>query len=275
MAKSNKTTRKALHDSHTFEAFRPSALFLSDCSLLNDLAEAKRRGTEKNLPDYLLFLCPSLLPFGGSTVLETYSSTTSRSRPVPRGNRSAASCLCTVLRRALYHYVVVVGGCGLWSFFVVLVVVVVVVVFVVAVISASYETSKAQSAFAAAPHGERLQGARGRASSATNSENKAFAILHKTQEGKPALIKQDGGEMLVALILDKPSADVNISRQSSGICDYNYADSERETASRRHSPDGCARRSTCFTIYGCCVAPLHCTNCPNSRSGSCFWCSIV
>ena len=24
--------------------------------------------------------------------------------PVPRGNRSAASCLCTVLRRALYHY---------------------------------------------------------------------------------------------------------------------------------------------------------------------------
>ena len=24
--------------------------------------------------------------------------------PVPGGNRSAASCLCTVLRRALYHY---------------------------------------------------------------------------------------------------------------------------------------------------------------------------
>ena len=50
------------------------------------------------------FLCPSPLPFGGSTVLETYSSTTSRSRPRTRGNRSAASCLCTVLRRALYHY---------------------------------------------------------------------------------------------------------------------------------------------------------------------------
>ena len=33
-----------------------------------------------------------------------YSSTTSRSRPRTRGNRSAASCLCTVLRRALYHY---------------------------------------------------------------------------------------------------------------------------------------------------------------------------
>ena len=34
----------------------------------------------------------------------------------------------------------------------------------------------------------------------TICENKAFAILHKTQEGKPALIKQDGGEMLVALV---------------------------------------------------------------------------
>ena len=50
------------------------------------------------------FFCPSPLPFGGSTVLETYSSTTSRSRPVPGGNRSAASCPCTVLRRASYHY---------------------------------------------------------------------------------------------------------------------------------------------------------------------------
>ena len=44
------------------------------------------------------------VPFGGSRCIETYSSTTSRSRPVPGGNRSAASCLCTVLRRALYHY---------------------------------------------------------------------------------------------------------------------------------------------------------------------------
>ena len=32
-----------------------------------------------------LFLCPSPLPFGGSTVLETYSSTTSRLRPRTRG----------------------------------------------------------------------------------------------------------------------------------------------------------------------------------------------
>ena len=89
-------------------------------------------------------------------------------------------------------------------------------------------------------------------------ENKAFAILHKTQEGKPALIKQDGGKMLVALVLDKPLAAVKalISRQSSGTCYCNHADSERETASPRHSPDGKtgrARRPTCFTICSGCV----------------------
>ena len=33
----------------------------------------------------IFFVCPSPLPFGGSTVLETYSSTTSRSRPRTRG----------------------------------------------------------------------------------------------------------------------------------------------------------------------------------------------
>ena len=51
-----------------------------------------------------VFFGPSPLPFGGSKVLETYSSTTARSRPRTRGNRSAGSCLCTVLGRALYHY---------------------------------------------------------------------------------------------------------------------------------------------------------------------------
>ena len=49
---------------------------------------------------FRFFFCPS--PFGGSTVLETYSSTTSRAWPRTRGNRSAARCLCTVLRRTLY-----------------------------------------------------------------------------------------------------------------------------------------------------------------------------
>ena len=34
---------------------------------------------------HLFFFGPSPLPFGGSTVLETYSSTTSRSRPRTRG----------------------------------------------------------------------------------------------------------------------------------------------------------------------------------------------
>ena len=50
------------------------------------------------------FFGPSPLPFGGSTVVETYSSPHHDRGPVSGGNRSAASCLCTVLRRALYHY---------------------------------------------------------------------------------------------------------------------------------------------------------------------------
>ena len=38
-------------------------------------------------------------------------------------------------------------------------------------------------------------------------ENKAVAILNKMQEGRAALIKQDGGEMLIAIVLDKPLAE--------------------------------------------------------------------
>ena len=70
------------------------------CYLCQKVAQRNLR----KLPPPLLFFGPSPLPFGGSTVRETYSSTTSRSRPRTGGNRSVASCLCTVLRRALYHY---------------------------------------------------------------------------------------------------------------------------------------------------------------------------
>ena len=38
-------------------------------------------------------------------------------------------------------------------------------------------------------------------------ENKAVAILNRMQEGKTALIKKDGGEMLIAIVLDKPLAE--------------------------------------------------------------------
>jgi len=38
-------------------------------------------------------------------------------------------------------------------------------------------------------------------------ENKAVAILKKKQEGKTALIKKDGGEMLIAIVLDKPLSE--------------------------------------------------------------------
>ena len=44
------------------------------------------------------------MPFGGSRHLRLTRLPRHDRGPVPGGNRSAASCLCTVLRRALYHY---------------------------------------------------------------------------------------------------------------------------------------------------------------------------
>ena len=41
----------------------------------------------------------------------------------------------------------------------------------------------------------------------TLCENKAVAILAQMQAGRPALIQKDGGEMLTAIVLDKPLAD--------------------------------------------------------------------
>ena len=41
----------------------------------------------------------------------------------------------------------------------------------------------------------------------TLCENKAVAILAELQAGRPALIQKDGGEMLIAIVLDKPLAE--------------------------------------------------------------------
>ena len=38
----------------------------------------------------------------------------------------------------------------------------------------------------------------------TICENKAVAILEKLQEGRPALFQNDGGAMLIAIVLDRP-----------------------------------------------------------------------
>ena len=38
----------------------------------------------------------------------------------------------------------------------------------------------------------------------TLCENKAVAILAEMQAGRPALIQKDGGEMLIAIVLDRP-----------------------------------------------------------------------
>ena len=41
----------------------------------------------------------------------------------------------------------------------------------------------------------------------TLCENKAVAILEQMQAGRPALIQKDGGEILIAIVLDRPLAD--------------------------------------------------------------------
>ena len=41
----------------------------------------------------------------------------------------------------------------------------------------------------------------------TLCENKAVAILAQMQVGRPALIQKDGGEMLIAIVLDRRLAD--------------------------------------------------------------------
>jgi len=41
----------------------------------------------------------------------------------------------------------------------------------------------------------------------TLCENKAVAILEQMQEGRPALIQKDGGDMLIAIVLDRPLSE--------------------------------------------------------------------
>ena len=38
-------------------------------------------------------------------------------------------------------------------------------------------------------------------------ENKAVAILAEIQAGRPTIIHKDGGEMLIAIVLDRPLAE--------------------------------------------------------------------
>jgi len=55
-------------------------------------------------PTMAFFFDRRPVPFGGSRHLRLTRLPRHDRGPVPGGNRSAASCLCTVLRRALYHY---------------------------------------------------------------------------------------------------------------------------------------------------------------------------
>ena len=41
----------------------------------------------------------------------------------------------------------------------------------------------------------------------SNFHNKAVAILAEVQAGRPTIIHKDGGEMLIAIVLDRPLAE--------------------------------------------------------------------
>jgi hypothetical protein len=75
-------------DLETEEILRLLELFRS-CLLGKRAVQGVVKRTKDNIHEFqrdtYLFFGPSPLPFGGSTVLETYSSTTSRSRPRTRG----------------------------------------------------------------------------------------------------------------------------------------------------------------------------------------------
>ena len=60
-------------------------------------------------------------------------------------------------------------------------------------------------------------------------ENKAVAILERMQAGKPALIKKDGGEMLIAIVLDRPSGGKSIGGSSQCLHPSHHQDHARQT----------------------------------------------
>ena len=58
----------------------------------------------------------------------------------------------------------------------------------------------------------------------TLCENKAVAILAEVQAGRPALIQKDGGEMLIAIVLDRPLAEAKALVDDSAAFTRNTAD---------------------------------------------------
>ena len=68
------------------------------------VTQSKQNQTRKRTPNQNIFLWPAPCAFRRVTTLRLTRLPRHDRGPVPGGNRSAASCLCTVLRRTLYHY---------------------------------------------------------------------------------------------------------------------------------------------------------------------------
>ena len=66
-------------------------------------------------------------------------------------------------------------------------------------------------------------------------ENKAVAILERMQAGRPALIKKDEGEMLIAIVLDRPLAEAKASVEAlNAFTQGHHGDHARQTEPSSH-----------------------------------------
>ena len=68
-------------------------------------------------------------------------------------------------------------------------------------------------------------------------ENLAFSILHQAQEGRPELIKKDGGEMLVSIVLDRPLDEAKaLVEDSDRLISASPQRASSDSATRGHLP---------------------------------------
>jgi len=70
----------------------------------------------------------------------------------------------------------------------------------------------------------------------TLCENKAVAILAEVQAGRPTIIHKDGGEMLIAIVLDRLLAEAKAPVDGPAFT-RNDADPARKTKPPTHRPN--------------------------------------
>ena len=68
-------------------------------------------------------------------------------------------------------------------------------------------------------------------------ENKAVAILAEVEAGRPTLIHKDGGEMLIAIVLDRQLAEAKALVDDPAAFTREMTDLARKTEPSTHCPN--------------------------------------